>query len=408
MLIILLSLFVVLGALKKNENKSIGRKQLFSTLLRLLFICSIFLLVSLNNATIMGEGFYLIDEVDTPFLQEAWESGYVLCEQDGYLYLWVANNSQDPGYRNIVQIIDVHQPESPVVVGRYVLNSTWWIRDFNISENIAYLLIERSVLCVERFLVALVNITDLTNPVLLGNSSKLSIPNLVESPRQIIGYKNYTYVSSDELLIFDCSNQTSPVKVASYPSSGGGMHVINDLLYLVGNGVKIYNITDPDHLLLYGEIKSTKNNSVSSVVYGNYVINTFLESGIQVYDCADPFNPTICWDYDFPEKKLAVEGIIHDMDIVGDRLFAGGRNLSIFDISDPYKVKRIARIDTGGQIFDRLTVTETHLFLSISETIRTYSYVENSVGRNLGLGLGIGLPIIIGCSLLILWKKKSG
>ncbi len=251
--------------------------------------------------------------------------------------------------------------------------------------------------------------TDLTNPVLLGNSSKLSIPNMVESPRQIIGYKNYAYVSSDDLLIFNCSNQSSPEQVAFVPSSGGGMHVINDFLYLVGNGVKIYNIADPVHPLLYGEIQSTKNTSVSSGVYGNYVINTFLESGIQVYDCADPFNPIICWDYDFPEKNLAVEGIIHDIDIVGDRLFAGGRNLSIFDISNPHKVKRIAGIDTGDQIFDRLTVTETHLFLSISDTIRTYTYFENSVGLNLGLGLGIGLPVVVvGASILILWKKKSG
>ncbi len=116
---------MVMGVMKRNENRSKVRRDSVSSLLKLLFICSILLIVSMNNATIMGEGFYLIDEVDTPFLQEAWESGYVLCEQDGYLYLWVANNSQDPGYRNIVQIIDVHQPESPVVVGRYVLNSTW-------------------------------------------------------------------------------------------------------------------------------------------------------------------------------------------------------------------------------------------------------------------------------------------
>ncbi|MGC9778179.1 MAG: hypothetical protein HZR80_02940 [Candidatus Heimdallarchaeota archaeon] len=393
--------------MKRNENRCKRRRYSVSSLLKLLFISSLFLFVSLNNTTIMGEGIFLIDEVNTPLLKEEWESGYVLCEQDGYLYLWVDNYTQDVGHRNIVQIIDIQQPESPVVVGRYVLDPADWIMDFEISENIAYLLIERATLCVERFLVALLDISDPTNPVLLGKSALLSITNRVESSIQINRYKNYTYVSSDELLIFDCSNQTSPVIVANYTSSGGELHVINDFFYLVSAGVKIFDLTDPVNPVLLGEVNSTKHNSARSGVYGNYVINTFLESGIQVYNCADHFHPTICWDYDFPDQEFQVEGIIHDMEIVGDRLFAGGRNLSIFDISDPHKLKRIARISIGDQIFNRITVANNYMYLTFPSSIRIYSYIENTLVLNFGLGIGIGLPIVIVGSLLIRRKKKK-
>lgn len=391
-----------MGAMKTIENRC-KRRRNSVPILKLLIISSILLVVSMNTATIMGEGFFIIDEVHTSLLDDV-RSGYVLCEQDGFLYLAV-----DLGYKRLVRIIDVQQPESPVVVGSYDLEDAEHLVDFKISENIAYMLTELGIFSPFRCSVALLNITDPTNPVRVGSSALENVRTYqVSFSDRICIYKNYTYVSSNELLIFDCSNRTLPVKVANYTSSLGDLHVKNDCLYLVSTDVKIYSLADPVNPVFLGAVNSTKHPTTGSGVYGNYVISAFQESGIQVYDCTDPTQPTICDDYDFPNWEDPVEGIIQDLDIVGDRLFAGGGKLYVFDISIPQNLKRIARINFGDQNISRITVANNYMYLNMHGTIRMYSYVENSLGRNLGLGIGIGLPVVIVGSLLILWKKKSG
>ncbi|MBK5113057.1 MAG: hypothetical protein KGD59_15430 [Candidatus Heimdallarchaeota archaeon] len=383
------------------KNRSKVRKNSFSALLKLLCICTLFLFVSINNATVLGEGFFVLKEVNPSLLNEG-ESGHVLCEQDGFLYLIKYGSTQIDSIR----IVDVQQPENPIIVGSYQLELSEDLLDFKISENTGYMLTElKGIFSPFRFSVSTLNITDPTNPVRVGSSALEHISTIgVNSSEHISIYNNYTYVSSNELLIFDCSNQTLPVKVANYTSTGGELHVKNDYLYLVWNGVKIYSLADPVNPLFLGEVNSTKHSTTSSGLYGNYVINTFQESGIQSFNCTDPMQPTICGEYDFIDEN------IQDMDIVGDRLFTEGRKLYVFDISDPKILKRIARKNIGNQNIGRITVANNYMYLTIDGTIRIYSYIENSLGRNLGLGIGIGvgLPVVVGASLVFLWKKKRG
>ena len=392
-----------MGAMKENEKRRKGRKNSVATLLKLLFISSLFLFASMNNATIMGEGFFIVDEVNSISINEG-EPGTVLCIQDNLLYLYVVKS-----YSKIIQIIDVQQPENTLVVGSYELEDGEWLRDFKISENIAYMLIELPIFSLERYFIALVNITDLTNPVRVG-SSALADPYLYGADyTEIISvYKNYTYVSGlDKLVIFDCNNLTLPVKVANYASTGGDLHINNDYLYVVWNGVTIYSLADPVNPVFLGEVNSAKSLTTGSGLYGNYVINAFQESGIQSFNCTNPMQPTICGDYDFPEEKLYIERNIQDMELVEDRLFTGGRKLYIFDISEPQNLKMIAQVNVGDQNFSRITVANNYLYLTFPSKIGIYSYVENSIGRNLGLGIFIGLPIVVVASLLILRKKRS-
>jgi hypothetical protein len=362
----------------------------------------------MNNATIMGEGFFIIDEVSTMLLNDD-EFDSVLCIQDDLLYLSLINYTEGEGYSNIIQIIDVHQSENPVVVGRYEFGVYEYLFDFKISENIAYMLTELAYIIGQFCSVELLDISDPTNPVRIGSSTPESIYYYRVNRTDRIGiYNNYTYVSSlNKLLVFDCSNRTLPVRVGSYPSSLGDVHVENDYLYLVSNSVTIYSLADPVNPVFLGAVNSTKGVSVRSGVYGNYVISAFRDVGIQVYDCTDPTQPTICKDYNFPNRQLYIEGNIQDMEIVGDRLFTGGSELYVFDISNPQKLKRMARLPIGDQNLSRITVANNYMYLTIDSNIRIYSYVENSLGRNFGLGIGLGLPIIIVGSILIVRKKKN-
>ncbi len=394
-----------MGVLKRNENRCKRRRNTVTTLIKLLFISTLFLFVSINNATIKGEGLFIVDEVNSISINED-VPGTVLCIKDDLLYVGLINNSHGEEYSNIIQIIDLHQPENPVVVGRYELRDYEYLIDFKISGNIAYIITWLAYIIGHYCSVELLDITDPTNPVRLGSSTPESIRTYrVNNTDRIAIYKNYTYVSGDALLIFDCSNRTLPMRVGSFSSPLVDVHIENDYLYLVSDGVTIYSLADPVNPVFLGAVESTKGFSVRSGVYGNYVISAFRNAGIQVYDCTDPTQPTICKDYDFSKLQLYVEGNIEDMDIVGDRLFTGGSELYVFDISKPQNLKRIARLTIGDQNLSQITVANNYIYLTIDSNIKIYSYVENFLLRNIGLGIGIGLTILVGA--LIFYKRKK-
>ncbi len=356
----------------------------------------------MNNTAIMGEGFFIIDEVNTSLLHDV-GSGYVLCEQDGFLYLIKDIYSQT----DKIKIVDVQQPENPLIVGSYELELGEHLLDFKIHENIAYMLTELGIFSPFRCSVVLLDITDPSNPVRLGSSAREDVRTyLVNNTDRICVYKNYTYVSSNELLIFDCSNRSLPVLVASYPATLADIHVSNDSLYHVSNYVTIYSLADPVNPVFVGSVNCTKQNTVRSGVYGNYLIRAFRDSGLQVYNFTDPLHPAICGDYDFPERQQYTEGNIQDMAISEDRIFTSGREIYIFDLTNPQKLKRIARLNIGDQNISQITVANNYLYLTFDSNIRIYSYIENSLGRNFGLGIGIGIPVVVGTLVVIRWKKK--
>ena len=389
---------MVMGVLKKS-----GRKKSISTLFKLFCICFLIYSISTNNTIIIGKGFFLIDEISFTLLEEE-ERGYVLALQDDLLYLFVSNSTQEGSFADSIRIIDVQQPENPEVVGKYDLDKDDWVVDLKIKDNIAYILRQISFSGGINWTVTLLNITHPTNPIELGISAVETATSYVFGLGSwcLVNYKNYTYVSTDfELIIFNTSNPYLPEKVTNYTSTGGELHINNEYLYLVSSGVKIYNLMNPVNPLFLGEVNTTKHIVAGSELYGNYIINAFWYYGIQVYNCTNPYHPTICWDFDFPDKEFFPEGTIHDVEIIGDKLFTGANRLNVFDLSDLQKVKRIARLRIGDKYIDRLEVSEDYIYLTAWGRFKIYSYKENNLPRNIGIGISVGVPVLIVASLLI-------
>ncbi|NHJ84334.1 MAG: hypothetical protein FK734_02655 [Asgard group archaeon] len=392
--------------MNSKTKKVIRKKRLAITLLKLVGFSLIILFTPTVNTIIMSKGFFISNQINSISIIET-EPGKTLCIQNDLLYVSLINYTEGVGYSNIIQIIDVHQPESPIVTERYKLLGGEYLIDFKIVGNIAYMLTELAILSPYRGSVGLLNISDPANPIRLGGSELFSLTTYrVNFTDRMCVYNNYIYVSSNDLHVFDCYNSSLPVKVASYPSSFCDLHIKDDFLYLVSNGIKIFSLTNPVNPIFLGEVNSIKNDSVRSVVYDHYVINAFRDSGLEVYDCSDTYHPTICGNYDFPRWRLYLKGEIQDIAIINDRLFAGGSEINIFDLTKPQNLKWISWLSFENQNINQIIVTNNYLYLSDYNNINIYSYIENSLGRNIGIGFGITV-IVIGASLIWIRRRKK-
>ena len=145
--------------LKKKENR-----EIVSKLLKSLFIFVILFAVLIHKTTINSEGFYSVNEVNSSLLEEE-ERGTVLAVQDDFLYLFVSNSTQEGFFADSIQIVDVQQPENPIIMGKYDLDIDDFIVDFKIKNNIAYILRQNFFSGAIDWTVTLLNITNPSNPV---------------------------------------------------------------------------------------------------------------------------------------------------------------------------------------------------------------------------------------------------
>ncbi|MCE7746251.1 MAG: hypothetical protein GPJ52_14065 [Candidatus Heimdallarchaeota archaeon] len=386
-----------------------NKRNIISKVLILLLLSFVFFTISTYENSLIVEGSYVFKEQETSFFADG-ERGSIRCIQDDIAFLAIKNTSQEVEETSSLLLVDIQQPANPIRLGRFELTAKELLLDVKVEDNIAYLLRGKTYLGVGNWTVTLLNITEPINPVLLSSTVAENVTHAAWDLWDFTIYNNYLYVCTDSSMeIFDCSNVTLPIKVANHTSLTGDIYINNEYLYLASGRIRTYDFTNPINPVFLGEVNSTKHTPAGSEVFGNYIIRTFWWSGLQAYNLTDPYHPTICGNYEFPQREIQPGGQIHDMEIVGNKLFAGGRKLYVFDLSDPQDLKRIAQKNIGSRDTYSITVSENYIFATIHNDIIVYSFVENFFGRNLGLGLGIGigLPIVIGGSLLIVRKKKS-
>ena len=118
---------------------------------------------------------------------------------------------------------------------------------------------------------------------------------------------------------------------------------------MISDYVRIYNLTNPLNPIFMGEIEQPKHTGAGIGFFGSYIVAAFYWDGLLVYNCTNPAQPTICGHYEFPQREIVYGGQIHAVEIQGEKLFAVGRGVYVFDLSNPLKPRRIARKDIGKQ-----------------------------------------------------------
>ena len=205
-----------------------------------------------------------------------------------------------------LNIVNISNPVDPYVTGQ--IGFAHGIYDIEIDESYAYLT-ARSTFG-SRFYI--VDISDSENPNLLAEYEGRNW----ETFLNIYVYGNYAYLgtSPSGIFIMDISDRTDPVLI--------------DIL---------------------GE------NWLSPFVFGedNSILACDPNSGFQVVDITDPYNPVIEGDYQIRDYVLS-------LDYSGEYLYIAnwGSGLAVIDVADPSSPEFISSFDNNGRNADIVVVDD--------------------------------------------------
>ena len=168
------------------------------------------------------------------------------------------------------------------------------------------------------------------------------------------------------------SNQ--PIQIVELSTITNSNHisaiqVIGDLCYLSdhGNGLKIYNISNPRIPVLLGE---TFDSGIYHDMYieGDLAFFADLEDGLVVFDISTPSNPTRVGSYNVGEQNAAEIQAIGDLVYLAEFGPETPHGLEIFNVSDPENITKVG---------DYRSVTMSYCV----QTIGDYCYITGGQDR---------------------------
>ena len=193
---------------------------------------------------------------ETVFLNETHPSGKSKAiAVEGNYAAWMTRHYNDPGYSNTLHIVDVSNPQDPVVVGNY--NNTIQYAPFldvDLSAGFAYVASSsndgrgspRHWVDSEGLMIFDVA-TDPTNPTLVSTFKTHGNVTGVK----IVGNRAYVHDDGEGLIILDVTDPTNPERRGNYhsPAALRQMKKVGDLLYIADawNGFTVLDVTDASH-----------------------------------------------------------------------------------------------------------------------------------------------------------------
>jgi choice-of-anchor B domain-containing protein len=207
-------------------------------------------------------------------LGSQWQSAHNLwIDEEGFCYIFGANRGSGG-----VIILDLNiDPMNPVEVGVF---DDWYVHDGYARDNLLYLA------HIYEGMISVLDVTDKSNPVLLGTSPTPSNfahnvwpsddGNFVFTTDEVSGGFIGAYDVSNPADIFETDRTRSNPQHGTVPHN---VHVLGDYLITsyYADGVTIHDISDPYNLILVGVYDTYPGNSTSTIgCWGAY---PFLPSG---------------------------------------------------------------------------------------------------------------------------------
>ncbi len=224
------------------------------------------------------------------------------------------------GDSDSLKIINISDLANPLVLGNVVIPDIIW--GIEIYNNKAYLADNSGGL-------RIINISDPTNPIEIGFFTTNG------SARDVALSGNYAFVADNSggLHIIDISNPTNPLHTGAFNFSGYARDVSirGDFAYVANGseGLRIINIFDPSNPYETG-IFNTSGYAEGVAVNGNYAYVADSWGGLSIIDISNPSNPVEISYYDTGHRSYDVS-VQDDYAYVAD----GHSGLRIIDISNP-------------------------------------------------------------------------
>ncbi|MCH8316128.1 MAG: hypothetical protein IIA64_09160 [Planctomycetes bacterium] len=236
---------------------------------------------------------------------------------EGNYAAWITRHtvSADPSdiHHNTLHIVDVSNPQDPVVVGNY--NNTIQYAPFldvDLSAGFAYVAstttrrhsITQQWVDSEGLMIFDVA-TDPTNPTLVSTFKTHGNVTGVE----IVGNRAYVHDDGEGMIILDVTDPTKPVRLGNYhsPATLRQMEKVGDLLYIADawNGFTVLDVTDAAHPEVVGVYLADHYSNLGVDARGIDVRDNLVylgagHLGLEVVDVSDPAYPALAGAFRIP------------------------------------------------------------------------------------------------------------
>lgn len=183
----------------------------------------------------------------------------------------------------------------------------------------------------------IIDLTNLSNPALLGNFSISGSINDISIQSGIA----YIAAGSAGLQIVDVSNSVKPKFLGSYQTSlsAVGVRVIGSIVYLIDTNLEIINVINPANPQLLSSYSPT-NGATSISVSKSFVYLTDTSGSLQIIDLHDPINPQFLISYQYSTNtKINYVSVIDNIAYLTlsrvDLSVVNNEGLYILDVSNP-------------------------------------------------------------------------
>ena len=174
-------------------------------------------------------------------------------------------------------------------------------------------------------------------------------------------------VGQSEIQIVDITDRTAPVLIGNYETSGSPYHMSIDVarnrIYLCDlYGFYILDMSDPSNIGQIGAIWLAKEgNPYASVVIGNYAYIANGWKGLKVLDISDPSDPELAlvWPGDNSKSYVDIQirnGLLHLLDPYN--------GIDILDVGNPVSPELVALVSAGDIIINDFMMENDLLYVA--------------------------------------------
>jgi len=212
-----------------------------------------------------------------------------------YAYLTVGRTSREG-----LEVVDISDPTNPVYAGMCSSPDLHVSTDVFVTGNYAYVVNFTTL-----------GVFDVSNPT---NPSLVSLYPLSTELESIFisGVNAYIAARNDGLLVVNITNPTNPILLGScITPTAFEVYISSDFAYVVDltDGLIVIDISNPKNPVIVNSY-DTPDSASGVFVDGNYAYIADQLGGLQIYKISDPISPTYAGSFSNPDyaKGVYVEG----------------------------------------------------------------------------------------------------